>query len=160
MAPGTLVAMGQIIHMSPISYGDIDLSWMVGRRISSVSFHNPVPWVFSLGTDAAISVECLWRIIERERLVLTSEEHLHQYGLPAPIDAEAKARGLLVTPITNVRLREATGDVTIDFEGGCLLEVIPQFTGYESWQMSTPSGRSYVAMGGRFSTWLSDQGKR
>lgn len=157
---GILVTMGQIIHPTPISYGDIDLSWVVGRHVSAVSLHEPIPWVFGFGAGSAISVECLWRIVERGRIVLCSDDHGHQFGLPAPVDGIVRARELLAGPIMSARLREATADLIIEFEGDRSLEIIPTSAGYDSWQMSTPSGRSYVATGGgRIDTWLSDEGK-
>jgi len=132
----------------------------IGRHISAVAFHEPIPWVFALGSGSATSVACLWRIVERGRIVLCSEDHGHQFGLPAPVDGVVRARELLAGPIKNVRLREATADLTIEFDGDRSLEIIPTSRGYESWQMSTPSGRSYVAVGGgRIDTWLSNDGK-
>jgi hypothetical protein len=152
--------MGQIIHPTPVSYRDVDLSWMVGRVITGVVLHEPIPWVFALGPGAAISVECLWRVVERGHVVLCADDHGHKFGLPAPVDAVARVRELLVGPIKTARLREATADLTLEFEGDRQLEIIPVSMGYESWQMSTPSGRSYVAVGGgRIDTWVAGQGE-
>ena len=50
------------------------------------------------------------------RVVLTSEDHGHKFGLPAPIDFTAKSTELLVNAIvTLAHLREATEDGAIDF---------------------------------------------
>jgi hypothetical protein len=51
--------MDRIIYPEPTSSGDVDLSWMVGRVITEVSFHEPTPWRFSFGR-ASITVECPW----------------------------------------------------------------------------------------------------
>jgi hypothetical protein len=34
-----------------------------------------------------------------------------------------------------------------------LLEIIPDFAGYEAWQVYGPGGVCYAAHGGSFSTW-------
>ena len=141
--------MGQIIRPSAISYKDVDLSWMVGRGITHVLFHEPTPWNFSFGPEASIRVECLWRIIEHDRVVLTSEDHGHQFGLPAPVDSVAKSIALLTNRrITAVQLREATADILIKFTGNLQFEVIQDSMGYESWELRDPLGASYFAQGG------------
>ncbi len=141
--------MGQYIHPSAVSYKDIDLSWMVGRVIVEVAFFEPTLWFFSFGPDAGISVECLWRIVAHGRVVLTGEDHGHQFGLPAPVDAVAKSTELLADHrISAVQLRESTLDIVIEFTSDLRLEVIPTSAGYESWQLRDPSGASYYAQGG------------
>src|SRR5512135_1478535 len=104
--------MGQIIHPKPVAYKDIDLSWMAGRVISEVSFHEPALWHFAFGADASLGVECLWRIIEHGRVVLCGEDHGQQFGLPAPLDAVERATALLSgRRVAGAQLREATADV-------------------------------------------------
>jgi hypothetical protein len=141
--------MGQVIHPSPVRYKDIDLSWMVGQVITQVSFHEPTQWSFVFGPESGIGVECLWRIVEHDRVVLTGEDHGHQFGLPTPVDAVAKSTVLIVGHrIAAVQLREATADILIEFSGGLRLEIIPTSSGYESWQLRDPFGASYFAQGG------------
>jgi hypothetical protein len=87
--------MGRVIYPSAVGYKDIDLSWMAGRVIVAVSFDEPTLWSFAFGPEAGIGVECLWRIVEHGKVVLTGEDHGHQFGLPAPVDAVAKSTELL-----------------------------------------------------------------
>jgi len=150
--------MGQFIYSSVVAYKDMDLSWMVGRVITQVLFYDPTPWDFLFGSEAQLRVDCLWRILEDGRIVLTREDHGHQFGLPAPVDAVAKSAELLAgRRITAAQLREGTADMVIEFSGGLLLEVIQNSLGYESWQLRDPSGTSYVAQGGgQLSTWKPD----
>jgi len=141
--------MGEIIRPTPVAYRDIDLSWMVGHVISEVSFHEPVRWYFTFGAQASIGVDCLWRIVERDRVVLTSEDHLQQFGLPAPVDAAVRGGQLLSKRrVTAVHLREATSDIVVEFTDGLRLEIIATSSGYENWQLCDPSGTSYFAQGG------------
>ena len=141
--------MGQVIHPSAVGYKDIDLSWMVGRVIAEVSFHEPTLWSFIFGPEASIGVECLWRIVVHDRVVLTGEDHGQEFGLPTPVDATVKATELLSgRRVTSVELREATADIMIEFSGDLRLEVIPTSSAYEGWQLRDPSGVSYFAQGG------------
>ena len=141
--------MSQIFYPLPIAYKDIDFSWLVGRVVGEVSFHKPTLWVFGFGPKTGINVECLWRIIEHEHIILTSEDNGHQFGLPAPVDARAKCAELFSRqPITAVQLKEATSDLLINFGPDLRLEIIANSSGYECWQLSDPSGTSFVAQGG------------
>jgi len=147
--------MGQFILTSAVDYKDIDLSWMTRRVITEVSFYDPAMWSFIFGPDVYIQVECLWRIVEHGRVVLTNQDHGHKFGLPAPMDAVAMSTELLAgRSISAVQLRDATADIVIEFSGDLRLEIIPISAGYERWQLRDPFGASYVAQGGgQISTW-------
>ncbi|MEX2317732.1 MAG: DUF6188 family protein [Pirellulales bacterium] len=141
--------MDHVIRPSVVAYRDIDFSWMVGRKVASVTFHEPVLWHIIIGSDATIGVGCLWRIIEQNRIVLTSEDHLQKFGLPAPIDAAERATEFLSRiTIQSVQLHEATADLVLDFTSEIRVEILPNSSGYESWQLRDPNGTSYVAQGG------------
>ena len=141
--------MSQIIHPSPVAYEDIDLTWMVGRAVCEVSFHEPTLWWFNFGQKVGVGVECLWRLVEHSRVILTGQDHGHQFGLPAPVDAVGRCTGLFSNRcVSAVQLREATADLLIEFTDDLRLEVIPNSSGYESWQLHDPSGATYYAQGG------------
>jgi len=141
--------MDRIIHPEPTSSDDIDLSWMVGRVITDVSFHEPTVWRFSFGREANITVECPWRILDHGRLACSGDDHGQRFGLPAPVDTVAEATHLLsADAVTAVQLREGSADLVIEFSPHLRLEIIPISRGYESWQLSDPFGTSYVAQGG------------
>jgi hypothetical protein len=137
--------MSQIIHPSPVAHKDIDLTWMVGRTVCFVSFHEPTLWSFNFGQKVCVGVECLWRIVTQGRVALTSQDHGHQFGLPAPIDAVARYTELFSKRrVSAVELRDDTVDLLIEFTDDLRLEVMPDSAGYESWQLhapSTPIGR-------------------
>jgi hypothetical protein len=131
-----------------------DFSWMVGRHVE-VSFSEPSMWFFAFGDSFGISVECPWRLIHKGGIAVSSEDHRQQFGLPAPIDAVARAALLLADAMVwRVEVREGTADLIIDFDGDRRLEIIPFSSGYESWQVSAPTGKSIVAQGGgQLSVW-------
>jgi len=141
--------MSRIIHPEPTNIDDIDLSWMVGRVITDVTFQEPASWRFYFGRDASINVECPWRILDRGRVACSGDDHGQLFGLPAPVDAVADATRLLSpNAVTAVQLREGSADIVITVSSHLQLEIIPISRGYESWQLSDPFGTSYVATGG------------
>ncbi|MGH7655059.1 MAG: DUF6188 family protein [Gemmatimonadaceae bacterium] len=93
-------------------------------------------------------MESLWRITVDGSLRLTSTDNGQQFGLPAPVDAHARASDLLVgRRITHVGVDEARGDFTATFDNGSLLEAITDSGGYESWILRGP-GRLIVSVSG------------
>jgi len=141
--------MQKIIYPYRIEYKEVDLNWMIGKKVSKMVFNEPSRWNVYFNDKVYICIECLWRIIKNNRVVLTGFDHGQQFGLPAPVDAIAKASELLSDKkISSVQIKEMTADITIDFFSELRLEVIPLSGGYESWQIYAPNGVSYYAQGG------------
>ena len=149
--------MSQIVPSALAPNDFIDLSWLVGRTTTEITFDEAGSWVFTFGSDALITVECLWRIVQLPRVVLTSEDHRQKFGLPAPVDAVAESTQLLLgKSVTAVSLREATADLVINFGSDLRLEIISTSSGYENWHMRDPSSTNFVAQGGgQISKWQS-----
>jgi Family of unknown function (DUF6188) len=146
--------VSQIIHTLHVGHADVHLDWMLGRSIIEVSLADPMPWRFRFTDSEGVTVECLWRIISPGRLMRTSLDHGHQFGLPAPVDAAREATAALADrAVTEVNLSSSTGDIQIRFEGDLLLEIIRDSSGYEGWQVYGPEGVCYAAHGDGFSTW-------
>ena len=145
--------MGRIVYSQPASPTSIDLSWMVGRSITSVTFDEPVTWTFWVGDKAHINVECPWRILRNDEIVCScsTEDHRREYGLPAPIDAATEATELLSSAdVVRAQLREGTF-ILVEFSGDLRLEIIPMSRCYESWQLTDPFGTEFFAMCGEIS---------
>ena len=138
--------------MSNVRYlmsGEFDFSWIVDRPIVAVRLNEPSQWVFEFEPSIGIGAECPWRILKNGSIQISSEDHLQQYGLPAPLDAAAVATNLLNShTVTHVEILDGTTDLIIKFTDGLQLEIIPFSIGYESWSISTPSGFQIVAQGG------------
>ena len=64
-----------------------DLLWLVGQRLQSVSVTAESWWSFHFDEHCSISTYGPWRLIEEGRIRVTSEDHGHPFGLPAPVDA-------------------------------------------------------------------------
>ncbi len=127
----------------------LDLSWMIGRAFAEVRFLAPASWSFRFGDGAEIRADSVWRIVAGGRIALGSEDHGQQYGLPGPVDAEARCQSLIVcVRIERAEVREETRDLVIGFESGARLEIVPISSGYESWQITDPDGMQIFAQGG------------
>lgn len=101
-------------------------------------------WLFWFGDSRSISVECRWRIVSSEGIALTDEDDGQQFGLPAPIDAEARANALLSgAEIMSADLALTTADLALSFSNGHRLQLINNSSGYEAWNV----GR-IIALGG------------
>ncbi len=125
----------------------MSIEWLIGAACTGVSEKYPENFTFEFG-EGSLAVDCLWRVIVDGRLRLTSGDHGHQYGLPAPLDCHIEGKKLLVgRRVTAWRLREGTADLTLDFEGGIQLEVIAKSSGYEPWNFTAP-GVHVIALGG------------
>jgi hypothetical protein len=145
---------GHVLRAKPIPLHQIDLDWLQGRRLEQVSFSPPTLWRFSFGGGGVLAVETLWRLISGAALVVTSEDHGQQYGLPDRIDATTRVMNR--RPLTVVQLLRgpAGADLIIRFKEGAELQVIATSSGYESWQVESPDGRCFAALGsGTASTW-------
>ena len=131
-----------------------DFSWMAGRHVQ-ISFSEPATWFVMFADSLSITVECPWRLIHDGGIAVSSDDHRQQFGLPVPIDAAERATSLLAgIAVQRVEIREGTADLFIHFERDWRLEIIPFSSGYESWQVSTPSGKRVVAQGGgQLSAW-------
>ena len=122
-------------------------SWLVGRRFVRVE-RSDFDWQFHLDDDTIIVVECLWRLICTNRIRLTSEDDGHQFGLPAKLLAADELNTKLAhKEIERVELRDGTLDLRLTFASTLTLEIIPDSSGYEAWNVTGPQG-SWIAVGG------------
>lgn len=130
-----------------------DLSWLVNHRFQSL-IKREYDWVFVFDQEASLVVACLWRLIEAGRIRLTSADDGQQFGLPAPVDMVAETtQRLTLASVTKVDLREGLLDLDIHFNTGHILQVIPDSSGYEAWQLSS-GPKNYLAVGGgELSVW-------
>jgi hypothetical protein len=120
----------------------------LGRRFVEIE-RLEKPWAFTFTDSVVLMVECLWRLLEGDRLVVTSEDHGHQFGLPAPVDAVACVQACLAdAQVAGVEYREGTNDLRLIFASGRTLEVLPTSRGYEMWHLYH-NGQELHAVGGK-----------
>lgn len=149
------------IYPAHVPYEQVDLSWMVGRVVREVTGFEGGCWRFVFEQWEYIQTYCLWRIVRDNRLILTSDDHGQQFGLPAPIDAGCKAMEAFASAsVRAVVLREAMGDMLIEFEQGLRLEIISNSAGYEAWEVRGPGRVCFVAgSSGQIHTWIHPVGQ-
>jgi len=124
-----------------------ELAWLVGCRFQSLT-RREYDWVVVLNEDARLVIACLWRLVEAGRIRFTSEDDGQQFGLPAHVDATSEINGRLVgAAVEAVELRKGLLDLELRFSTGHLLQVIPDSSGYEAWQVSS-GNRQFIAVGG------------
>jgi hypothetical protein len=124
-----------------------DMKWLAGHRLQSF-IHREYDWVLSFDGEANLVVACLWRLIESGRIRFTSQDEGQWFGLPAPVDAAAEVtRRLAGTLVEAVELRDGTLDLDIRFSSGHVLQVIPDSSGYEAWNLSGHNSQ-FIAVGG------------
>jgi hypothetical protein len=124
----------------------IDLSWLEERGFVSVE-RREYDWVFTFDGGIPLTAECLWRLLADGVICCTSNDDGQKFGLPAPMDAAAKLddclRGCRIVAAT---MREGSLDLSLTFDNGIALELIPDSCGYEAWQLAREA-EFFVAAG-------------
>ena len=125
----------------------IDSTPLIGQSVVSIE-NKDHSWFVTLSGGDSIATESTWRLVAKERIVVTSEDHGHQFGLPVPVDAAKRVTDTLKSdPITHASHDSSTGDLLLGFSSGRYLEFLQLSCGYESWRLSR-QGKDYICMGG------------
>jgi hypothetical protein len=120
-------------HVQPLN--ELTMPW-IGRMCSAVE-RLEHSWGFGFGDAGGMNAECLWRIIADGRIALCAGDDGQQFGLPAPIDARHAAQRLLVgRRVLAIVIQDITSDLRVTFDGGVMLELLNNSSGYESWNAS------------------------
>lgn len=120
------------------------------REASLASLDQPAEgvWAFDF-SKAGLNIECPWRIVVDEAVVLGASDHGHQFGLPAPVDAIAKTLKILGgKSVEGIEIDPVTADLCIKFSGQTRLDAFNCSSGYEGWNYGDVTGMSVVATGG------------
>jgi uncharacterized protein DUF6188 len=132
-----------------------ELAWLVGHSVQSLA-RREFDWVLNFDKGVRLVIACLWRLVEAGRIRVTSEDDGHQFGLPAPVDAAAEVnRRLATASVAAIEIREGTLDLELRFDGGHILQVIPDSSGYEAWDLSNGSSQFIAVGGGELATFSS-----
>ncbi len=106
---------------------------MVGR--SCVVNRRDHDWDFAFGPGVSLVISCPWRLVSRDSILLTDSDDEQWFGLPAPVNAEARANALLQDEsVQGIEVDGITADLLIRFSDGLRLDVFNNSSGYEGWQ--------------------------
>ena len=110
-------------------------------------------WQLSFGSSSII-IECSWRILRQDTVVLGASDHGQQFGLPAPVDVMSEALRLLQAAAVEGISVSRTADLSIKFSGNLQIQVFNDSSGYEGWNYSDTAGVTVVALGeGKLAIW-------
>jgi hypothetical protein len=102
----------------------------------------------TLSGGISLTQESLLRYVGSSGVFISAEGHRHQFGLPAPYDAEQEIRGKIFGKvIRRVEIAGDTGDLTLDLDDG-RIEIICTSSGYEAYQIHGPNNLIMVGRGG------------
>lgn len=136
-----------------------ELAWLTGHRFQSLT-RREYDWVVAFDKGASIVVACLWRLVESGRVRFTSEDDGHQFGLPAPVDAAAEVnRRLAAAAVVEAELRRGLLDLELRFSTGHALQIIPNSSGYEAWNVSSGNSQFIAVGGGELAIFGGDTGR-
>lgn len=124
-------------------------SLLKGKTVLEFSIGEQSVCFMSLSDQYALSIECLCRFVGKDGMFLTSQDHGHQFGLPAPFDASTAMSDFIKgKTIVNVDCKKDTGDLILFFDTG-RFEIICNSAGYEAYQLRGPDNLIMVGRGGR-----------
>lgn len=84
--------MGAVIHTKPTDLDGEDWSWLVGAKVVAIDFAEPASWWFQLSNGGCCSVhDGTGTLNGPTGVIASSDDHGHQFGLPAPVDSVARA---------------------------------------------------------------------
>ncbi|BCT93630.1 hypothetical protein LYSHEL_26550 [Lysobacter helvus] len=126
-------------------------SWasvLVGGRVDAVEQWEDRSWVVTLSNGYRVRIESLWRLLSSGTLVLTNRDDGQHFGRTAPVNAACElASKLRGCTLTDVQVTAGTADLALRFDG-YTLQAIAESSGYEAWQVESPTGTLAVGQGG------------
>lgn len=121
---------------------------LIGHELLSVEKMDHT-WFFRFTGEITVATESLWRLLEKGRIVVTSEDHGQQFGLPEPVDAAERVAGSTVhRTVEAAGISPSSGDLTIEFSGRAHLQLLQTSSGYESWRLSVQGSETICTGGG------------
>jgi hypothetical protein len=120
---------------------------LIGHHLLSVEKKDH-SWFFVFAHDVSVITESPWRLISDERIVVTSEDDGHQFGLLTPVDAAERVLSAVAgRTVEAASISEFSGDLSIEFSGQVHLQLLQMSCGYESWRLHF-RGSETICMGG------------
>lgn len=106
---------------------------LIGARLESVERLDH-DWDLRFEAGSSLMFQSLWRLVSEAAIEVTSEDDGQQFGLKIPVKAAEQLKAKIGEKrITDVRIDNATSDLTFHFGQSLRLEVISTSGGYEAW---------------------------
>jgi hypothetical protein len=110
------------------------LDWLKGKSLVNVEGKG-FSWFFAFTEGGSIATESFWRLLDSERLVVSSEDHEQLFGLKEPVDAAKSVTKVVgAKKITEYSCSEVCSDLILRFENKIELQFLNTSSGYESWR--------------------------
>jgi len=94
-----------------------------------------------------VNVSAFWRLFYNDHIALISLDHMHQFGLPKPINLEELLQEKLSEKrLTKIEVDNNTGDLTLTLSDQYKLNIYTSSIGYESYSFSFNDKR-YFGLG-------------
>jgi hypothetical protein len=107
---------------------------LIGARLESVQRLDH-DWDFRFEAGS-LMVQSLWRLVSKAHMEATSEDDGQQFGLKTPVNAAELLKATIGEKrISDVRIDDATSDLTFYFGQSLRFEVISSSAGYEAWSL-------------------------
>jgi hypothetical protein len=120
---------------------------IAGSRLRSVE-KKDYSWFCIFTNEVSVATETPWRFVNGDRIVVTSEDHGHKFGLPNPVDASVCVLSAVQnTLIQSARIDTATGDLFVYFSDRTFLQFLQMSGGYEAWRLFV-GDREFICTGG------------
>jgi hypothetical protein len=132
----------------PDEKGPEKLFFKTDSKFKAIDFAEVDFWTFSFANEICVTIEGgFWRILRNNKIMGVSFDHLHQFGLPAPINLVADITEILKDKILKeVKILETTGDLILSISDDITIEVFITSSGYESYSFYIDN-KIYVGAG-------------
>jgi hypothetical protein len=121
---------------------------LIGQQLKSIEKHD-YTWCFNFTGDVLVSTESSWRLIDKDHIVVTSDDHGQQFGLPVPVDAVSRTLSCTVNRnVEAATISPLSGDLIIEFHGQVQLQFLQMSCGYESWHLYFKGSETHCTGGG------------
>lgn len=102
-------------------------------------------WLFTFSEGVCLVAACPWRLLAGDRIRVSADDDGQSFGFSKPVDAAAEVTDRIGgSMISSVTLRSGVLDLSIGFDDGHRLEVLPTSSGYEAWQVDRATDHSSV----------------
>ena len=108
---------------------------LIGARLESIE-RLDYDWDLRFGAGSSLMFQSFWRLVSEAAIEVTSEDDGQQFGLKTPVNAAEQLKAKIGEKrISDVRIDDATSDLTFHFGQSLRLEVISTSSGYEAWSL-------------------------